>query len=742
MSDIDISSSNDSVSCTSRSNLTQQYSASSIENLLKQKDDSKQFMVIKNDQKKLSSLAWSIFGFPAKRAEDGSYQRIIGFASCFNCKDTYAFQSGGSGSTKHLLRHVCSKQSSSLSSENNQEGPMDKFIKSKKSAPLKLIAQDRTTIRDEFTKWICSSIRPFNIVSDPGLKTTLKTIIDICQKYHGSLDIEDLLVIPTTISNTVNQLADHYRSLIRPILIEQAEAGVLTVCPDLWTDNLKKINYLGLTVYFVTSNYELTSFDLCCSRYDEVDKTGESVLQAIRKQLDIFGLLPYMDSYRISFTSDRGANILKALKGHPVIHCFAHRINNILKLAFYQNQQKKAKKIKKASTTPAKKQQKKFLYVCDSSSDSSSSDDDSTTPSPSKYAEANTLLSDLPPKLKEILSTISTCKKLVRHIKVKGLNKDIEELGGIALKQECIVRWLSMSNMLESIDASIEHVRSILSSKSLKNECSFKLNNINTDALKDLIRLISEFKKVSVLVQTGTRPSLHMAYICVSKLERHLNGTDVDKEGEIICIDDRHEGTNFFRKRLIQLLRCKFTFDEKHIAAAVLHPLYRKLTFATTYSKNISHLYIREQLNDIFGLNQQHFTTNSEPVKKKHKSMEDQFADPDDDDSCDVKSTPTTTIKNDELEKYLRMNIEDVYKQPNPLPFWRDHQNKFPGLALLARRLFSIPVTSAGVERQFSSAGLTISQRRSSLDPDTVNDVLFVRSVQTLLQSKPDYFSK
>ncbi|CAF1264781.1 unnamed protein product [Rotaria sordida] len=120
--------------------------------------------------------------------------------------------------------------------------------------------------------------------------------------------------------------------------------------------------------------------------------------------------------------------------------------------------------------------------------------------------------------------------------------------------------------------------------------------------------------------------------------------------------------------------------------------------------------------------------------------MKDQFADPDDDDSCDVNSTPT--MKNDELEKYLRMNIEDVYKQPNSLPFWRDHQNKFPGLALLARRLFSIPVTSAGVERQFSSAGLTISQRRSSLDPDTVNDVLFVRSVQTLLQSKLDYFSK
>jgi hypothetical protein len=99
------------------------------------------------------------------------------------------------------------------------------------------------------------------------------------QKYHGSIDTEDIFVTPATISNNVSRLANHYRSLVRPILIEQAEAGVLTVCPDLWTDSLKKVNYLGLTVYFVTSNYELISFDLCCSRYDEVDKTGASVLK-------------------------------------------------------------------------------------------------------------------------------------------------------------------------------------------------------------------------------------------------------------------------------------------------------------------------------------------------------------------------------------------------------------------------------------------------------------------------------
>jgi hypothetical protein len=88
------------------------------------------------------------------------------------------------------------------------------------------------------------------------------------------------------------------------------------------------------------------------------------------------------------------------------------------------------------------------------------------------------------------------------------------------------------------------------------------------------------------------------------------------------------------------------------------------------------------------------------------------------------------------------MNIDGIYKLQNPLPFWRDHQNKFPGLALSARLLFSIPVTSAGVERQFSYAGLTVTERRSTLHPDTVNNILFVRSVHNVLDSTPSFFSK
>ena len=127
--------------------------------------------------------------------------------------------------------------------------------------------------------------------------------------------------------------------------------------------------------------------------------------------------------------------------------------------------------------------------------------------------------------------------------------------------------------------------------------------------------------------------------------------------------------------------------------------------------------------------------------EKKHKSMEKQFVDPDDSSNTDnIYTGSTERIKNDELDKYLRMNIEDNLKQSNPLPFWKHHQHKFPCLLLLAHRLFSIPVTLAAVERSFSAAELAVTERRSSLDSTSVNDILFVRSTQYVLEQNQIFF--
>lgn len=87
------------------------------------------------------------------------------------------------------------------------------------------------------------------------------------------------------------------------------------------------------------------------------------------------------------------------------------------------------------------------------------------------------------------------------------------------------------------------------------------------------------------------------------------------------------------------------------------------------------------------------------------------------------------------------MTIEEKFKIQNPLPFWQFHEEKLPHLAKLARQLYSIPATSAGVERQFSAAGVLVNERRCSLNPETVEDILLVRSIQKVLIKYPNLFS-
>lgn len=105
-----------------------------------------------------------------------------------------------------------------------------------------------------------------------------------------------------------------------------------------------------------------------------------------------------------------------------------------------------------------------------------------------------------------------------------------------------MTRWLSLSSLLQSVEASIEHVRSIISTKSTAEKQKVNLNKINVDGLKDMTVLLGTFQDVIKLIQTGDRPSLHMVYVGLNKLKLHLTGKDIDSSGDPILINDRHEG--------------------------------------------------------------------------------------------------------------------------------------------------------------------------------------------------------
>uniref|UniRef100_A0A8C9Z4Z2 BED-type domain-containing protein n=1 Tax=Sander lucioperca TaxID=283035 RepID=A0A8C9Z4Z2_SANLU len=62
----------------------------------------------------------------------------------------------------------------------------------------------------------------------------------------------------------------------------------------------------------------------------------------------------------------------------------------------------------------------------------------------------------------------------------------------------------------------------------------------------------------------------------------------------------------------------------------------------------------------------------------------------------------------------------------NPLSWWKTSQSKYPHLAQLARHYLSIPGTSVRAERVFSTAGIIVNKKRSALDSENVDRLVFL----------------
>lgn len=77
----------------------------------------------------------------------------------------------------------------------------------------------------------------------------------------------------------------------------------------------------------------------------------------------------------------------------------------------------------------------------------------------------------------------------------------------------------------------------------------------------------------------------------------------------------------------------------------------------------------------------------------------------------------------------VKAYIEDALPSSTEvLEFWSKHKSVYPRLYKIAQRLHSTPASSLLSERNFNFASITYNKRRSSLNPNKVDKLLFIRS--------------
>ena len=78
-----------------------------------------------------------------------------------------------------------------------------------------------------------------------------------------------------------------------------------------------------------------------------------------------------------------------------------------------------------------------------------------------------------------------------------------------------------------------------------------------------------------------------------------------------------------------------------------------------------------------------------------------------------------------ELHDYLLLPVID-FKNGCPYKWWFENQGKFPLLVPIFKKYTSAPVSSAESERTFSNVGMTITDLRQRLLPETVQKMTFL----------------
>jgi len=101
-------------------------------------------------------------------------------------------------------------------------------------------------------------------------------------------------------------------------------------------------------------------------------------------------------------------------------------------------------------------------------------------------------------------------------------------------------------------------------------------------------------------------------------------------------------------------------------------------------------------------------------------------------------TSTTTTRKLTPLQIWkqdinLYQSLPKAPPKADPLLWWKNNQFQFPNLANLARIYLAIPASQASCERLFSIAKNDITETRTSLLPDLVESLLFLRKKRDIL---------
>lgn len=177
-------------------------------------------------------------------------------------------------------------------------------------------------------KFVSRDIRSFETVSGVGFLELAQGLIDVGARA-GRVDAQQLLPDPTTASRRLKKCAEDTRQSIIPELQSQMTDCNGAVTLDFWTDDFRKVGYLCVTLHYINTEWQLKERVLCTAEWDStLRKTADNIRPALIQALREFGLEEFFP--KLMYITDKGSNIVAALRTVTRLNCAAHNLNTVL----------------------------------------------------------------------------------------------------------------------------------------------------------------------------------------------------------------------------------------------------------------------------------------------------------------------------------------------------------------------------------------------------------------------------
>ena len=636
--------------------------------------------------KRLKSLVWKHFG--VEKSSTGTVEKGK-FVVCKLCSQKVA-HGGGTTNLKNHSRtnHRTQYEELYIGEQDTRQSSMDTFVRQTGVKKLPHDSKRAIELTDALLEFVARDLRPVSVVDGRGF-------LNLMEKT------EPRYTVPCrrTIMNAIDRKYCELKRSVRGLLSGQRS---VTLTTDIWTSRAGD-GYFSLTAHYITDQFVMHSSQLHCHHMPGAhDHTHIS--EGITSALTEWCI--HSDDI-VAFVTDNGSNIKKSVKedlNKLHLSCAGHTLNLSVQKAF---------------------------------------------------------------SVPDIQTAISRAKKVVEHFNRSRLHyeelQEKQQLLGLTkhkLIQGVQHRWNSAYDMIErlceqqaAISAVLHHHRDLLHLEHSPSEWRL---------LEDLCKVLEPFKDATTYLSASRYPTLSILGPMLHKILNTLEENDSSTSAAMLRV--KHAIASDLRTRYqdveVRMLLNKASLLDPRVKSLVhlteeeqtntVDDLINEIVTAFSplprvVSDKLPELVLEdteplanscETYQSQTSSNMSSYTgSNGEPVRKK----------------CMLEKLLGDTFSNNNLENSVMVSFNELvlaelsrYKSEplleldgKPLEWWRYHEHSYPKLSYIAKKYLGVVATSVPSEQLFSTAGNVVTAKRSSLDPDNVEKLVFLHENLSPLEDLP-----